>query len=120
VAAHRLLACAFGLAELYSASAFLARGRAARALLRRAAGGRGGHGGGGGAGGVADGLPALRRLAWPLLLATTLLLLLTVLPGTESIAPRINGARRWLDLGVSFQPSEFAKIACWCGRRCWR
>jgi cell division protein FtsW len=103
--------CAFGLAELYSASAFLAR---------------------------ADGLPGhfyavrqlagvglgtvvalavsrvdyrrLRGLAWPMLLATVALLLLTVLPWTEGIAPRINGARRWLNVGVSFQPSEFATI----------
>ena len=52
----------------------------------------------------------LQKLAWPLLGAIFLLLLLVVLPGTERIAPRINGARRWLDLGVSFQPSEFAKV----------
>ena len=34
-----------------------------------------------------------------------------ILPGTESIAPRINGARRWLDLGITVQPSELAKIS---------
>jgi cell division protein FtsW len=34
-----------------------------------------------------------------------------VLPGTEAIAPRINGARRWLRLGMVIQPSEFAKLA---------
>src|SRR5687768_18277278 len=39
------------------------------------------------------------------------LLLLVILPGTEAIAPRVNGARRWLNLGVSIQPSEFAKFA---------
>jgi cell division protein FtsW len=105
-------ACAFGLAELYSASAFLARADGLPGhfyAVRQVAGA---------AMGAVVALAVsrldyrhLRRLAWPLLLATTLLLLLTVLPGTEGIAPRINGARRWLDLGVSFQPSEFAKIA---------
>ncbi len=52
-----------------------------------------------------------RRVAWPLLGLTFLLLIVLVLPGTESIAPRINGARRWLDLGVTVQPSELAKIS---------
>jgi len=52
-----------------------------------------------------------RRLAWPLLVLTALLLILLILPGTESIAPRINGARRWLDLGITVQPSELAKIS---------
>ena len=32
-------------------------------------------------------------------------------PGTEAIAPRVNGARRWLRLGITFQPSELAKLA---------
>ncbi|MCA9736263.1 MAG: putative peptidoglycan glycosyltransferase FtsW [Gemmatimonadota bacterium] len=49
-----------------------------------------------------------RHLAWPLLLVTWVLLLLCILPGTEAIAPRINGARRWIRLGVSIQPSEVA------------
>jgi len=54
----------------------------------------------------------LRRLAWPLLGVVTLLLLVTVLPGTQPIAPEINGARRWLVVGgVTLQPSEFAKLA---------
>jgi len=53
----------------------------------------------------------LRRLAWPLLLGSLALLLFIVLPWTEAVAPRINGARRWLILGVGFQPSELAKIA---------
>lgn len=51
-----------------------------------------------------------RQLAWPLLGATLLALLLLVLPGTEAIAPPRNGARRWLELGVSVQPSEVAKL----------
>lgn len=52
-----------------------------------------------------------RRVAWPLLGLTFLLLIVLVIPGTESIAPRVNGARRWLDLGVTVQPSELAKIS---------
>jgi cell division protein FtsW len=51
------------------------------------------------------------RLAWPLFWVCVTLLIVTVLPGTEAIAPRINGARRWLNVGVTLQPSEFAKIA---------
>ncbi len=51
------------------------------------------------------------RLAWPLLAAALFGLLLVVLPGTESIAPPRNGARRWLELGVRVQPSEVAKLA---------
>ena len=50
-------------------------------------------------------------LAWPLLGLTVLLLILLLLPGTEAIAPRIHGARRWLDIGVTVQPSELAKIS---------
>lgn len=107
-----LAALCFGLAELYSASAFMARAEglpghfyAVRQL------------GGALMGGVVAALLArtdYRRwntLAWPLLGVAVLLLLLVVLPGTEGIAPRINGARRWLNLGFSFQPSEFAKVA---------
>lgn len=105
-------ACAFGLAELYSASAFLARADGLPGhfyAVRQLAGvGMGIV--------VAFGVSRLdhrrlRRLAWPMLLGTALLLLLTVLPWTEGISPRINGARRWLHLGVAFQPSELAKIA---------
>jgi len=51
-----------------------------------------------------------RSLAWPLVALTIALLIPLLIPGTEAIAPRINGARRWLDLGVTVQPSEFAKL----------
>lgn len=54
----------------------------------------------------------LRLLAWPALLLTIAVLLVTVLPGTEAIAPVRNGARRWLDArAFAFQPSEVAKLA---------
>src|SRR5439155_1170075 len=40
------------------------------------------------------------------------LLLLPLLPFTQAIAPNINGARRWVNLGfVTVQPSELAKFA---------
>jgi cell division protein FtsW len=52
-----------------------------------------------------------RIAAWPILAAVLFLLLLVILPGTEAIAPRVNGARRWINLGIQFQPSEFAKVA---------
>lgn len=52
-----------------------------------------------------------RRLAWPILGVAALLLVPLVLPGTEAIAPEINGARRWLDLGLRVQPSELVKLA---------
>jgi cell division protein FtsW len=52
-----------------------------------------------------------RRLAWPLLIVSIVLLVIVILPGTEAIAPRVNGARRWLRLGMTVQPSELAKYA---------
>ena len=48
--------------------------------------------------------------AWPLMFISLVLLTIVILPGTESIAPRINGSRRFLK-GGSFQPSELAKLA---------
>jgi cell division protein FtsW len=49
----------------------------------------------------------LRQLAPPLVL-TALGLCVAVL----AVAPEVNGAKRWLDLGpASFQPSELAKLA---------
>lgn len=48
--------------------------------------------------------------AWPLMVVSLVLLTIVILPGTESIAPRINGSRRFL-VGGSFQPSELGKLA---------
>jgi cell division protein FtsW len=106
------VALSFGLIELYSASAFMAQaeGQPGYAYALRQLGGA--------AAGVVVAAVLARvdyrrceRLAWPLLVAVSLMLLVVVAPGTHSIAPRINGARRWLNLGIQFQPSEFAKLA---------
>lgn len=101
---------AFGLAVLYSASAIVAvnEGRAgAYYLLRQLTG-------------VAIGVVAFmiaakmdaerwRTWAWPLMWCTlAALLLCLVLP--NSIAPRINGSKRFL-FGTSLQPSELGKFA---------
>ncbi len=51
-----------------------------------------------------------RMLAWPLLGATLVALILLVLPGTVAIAPPRQEARRWLELGLRVQPSEVAKL----------
>ncbi len=48
--------------------------------------------------------------AWLLMALSLVLLTIVILPGTESIAPRINGSRRFL-IGGSFQPSELGKLA---------
>jgi len=56
-------------------------------------------------------LEKVRSLSWPIIGVTAFLLLVLLLPFTRFIAPRINGARRWLDLGVSIQVSEIAKLA---------
>ncbi|CAN5318319.1 stage V sporulation protein E [soil metagenome] len=107
-----LFAFSFGLLELYSASGFMAQseglpshfyavrqlsGALAGVVLAAALARRDYH--------------RLQQWAWPLLGAVALMLVIVVLPGTEFIAPRVNGARRWIRLGVSFQPSEFAKVA---------
>ena len=58
-----------------------------------------------------------RQLAWPLLFAVLVLLLIPLLPFTLAIAPPVNGARRWVDLGpINFQPSELARlvVVIWC------
>ena len=107
-----LLLFTFGLVTLYSASQV----QALRAgvpdyyyVLKQATGGALGLGGMV----LVSRIPYgwWKPLAWPLLAATWVLLMILVIPGTEGIAPRINGARRWLQLGITVQPSELAKMA---------
>jgi len=102
---------AFGLAVLYSASAIVAIQDdlpSTYYLFRQIAG----LGVGVVAFAVAAKLDAERwnKWAWPLMTGTILLLLVIVLPFTTSIAPRINGSRRFL-FGASIQPSEIGKLA---------
>jgi len=101
---------AFGLAVLYSASAIVAmnEGRAGTYYLGRQLSGVG-------VGIVAFMIAAKmdaerwREWAWPLMWATlAALLLCLVLP--NSIAPRVNGSKRFL-FGTSLQPSELGKFA---------
>ena len=101
---------AFGLAVLYSASAILAteEGRSsAYYLLRQMSGAV--------VGVVVFAVAAkvdaerLHRWAWPLMWFTIACLTAVILL-PESIAPRINGSRRFL-FGSSFQPSELGKLA---------
>lgn len=102
----------FGLASIYAASsALVERGRAVGAtrVLDQLIGAA--------AGGLLLLLAArvnldrVRQLAWPMVLVTGALLVMLVLPFSYAIAPRINGARRWLNVGVSIQVSEIAKLA---------
>jgi cell division protein FtsW len=52
-------------------------------------------------------LEKLRALAPTLILAAAILCL-----GVLAVGSRVNGARRWIDVGpLAFQPSEFAKLA---------
>ena len=99
----------FGLAVLYSASAIdaIQRGHQSWYYIVRQCSGVA-------AGVVAFAIAAkldaekFRGWAWPIMWITIVsLLLCLVLP--ESIAPRINGSRRFL-FGSSFQPSEFGKL----------
>lgn len=107
-----LLLLAFGLVTLYSASSVLAwrQNLPDTYFVFRQAGGAG-------LGlvllAVCARVPYDRwaRLAWPLLWTSVALLVVIILPGTEAIAPEVNGARRWLRVGISIQPSEFAKLA---------
>ncbi|HEX8850599.1 MAG TPA: putative peptidoglycan glycosyltransferase FtsW [Gemmatimonadaceae bacterium] len=101
----------FGLAALYSASSIVAMQEghdSSYYLVRQALGAL--------AGIVVFAVAAKtdaekwREWAWPLMGAALLLMLVTVLPFTESLAPRIHGSRRFLR-GSSLQPSELAKLA---------
>lgn len=106
-----LLILSFGLVTVYSASSVLAQRQSLpdhHYVLRQA-------------GGALAGLGALvvcarvpvgwwRALAWPMVVVSAVALLVLVLPGTEPIAPEINGARRWLRVGITVQPSEVAKV----------
>ena len=101
----------FGLAALYSASAFWAvhdKLPSSYFLLKQASG-------------VAAGIVFFaivakadaelwRKYAWVVMGLALGAMLLTVLPFTKSFAPPILGARRYL-IGGSVQPSEFAKLA---------
>jgi cell division protein FtsW len=100
----------FGLAVLYSASAIdaMQRNKDSWYYFARQLSGVG-------AGMVAFAIAAkldaerFRGWAWPIMWITIVTLALClVLP--ESIAPRVNGSRRFL-FGSSFQPSEFGKLA---------
>jgi len=102
---------AFGIVTVYSSSAILAQSKdlgGSYFFFRQLVG-------------IAAGIVALAifakvdaevwsRYAWPLMLLSMFLLLLIILPFTESIAPRIRGSRRFL-IGSSLQPSELGKIA---------
>jgi cell division protein FtsW len=100
---------AFGLAVLYSASAIVAMQANLNSwfyIARQASGVLAGVV----AFAVAAKMPAEKwhDWAWPLMWITLgTLFLCLILP--ESIAPRINGSKRFL-FGSSFQPSEFGKL----------
>jgi cell division protein FtsW len=100
---------AFGLAVLYSASAIVAMQANLNSwfyIARQASGVLAGVI----AFAVAAKMPAEKwqDWAWPLMWITlATLLLCLVLP--ESIAPRVNGSKRFL-FGMSFQPSELGKL----------
>lgn len=102
---------AFGLASLYSASAFEAvrdKLPSSYFLLKQLTGV--------GLGIVLFALAAKadaefwRKYAWVVMGMALFAMLLTILPFTKSFAPPILGARRYLMHG-SVQPSEFAKLA---------
>lgn len=106
---------AFGLAVLYSSSAFVADqdyGSSAYLFLRQLTGVA--------AGMVVFAISAkvdaerLHKWAWPIMWFT-IAAMTAVLVLPESVAPTIHGSRRFL-FGASFQPSEFAKLAVvvWC------
>lgn len=102
---------AFGLATLYSASAYTAMtaGRSSAFFLLKQLSGVA-------IGAVVFAIVAKvdaelwRKYAWHLMGLALVGMLLTVLPFTKSIAPPILGSRRFL-FGGAIQPSEFAKLA---------
>jgi cell division protein FtsW len=102
---------AFGLATLYSASAYTAMsaGRGSAFFLLKQVTGVA-------AGAVAFAIAAKvdaelwKKYAWHLMALALIGMLITVLPFTKSIAPPILGSRRFLFNGM-IQPSEFAKLA---------
>ena len=49
-----------------------------------------------------------RKFAFPILVVAVILLMLVYIPG---VGVKVNGARRWLNFGVQFQPSEVGKFA---------
>ena len=51
-----------------------------------------------------------RKYAFPLLIVAVFLLILVLIP-IPGVSIKANGARRWLNFGVQFQPSEIAKFA---------
>ncbi len=106
-----LLLFTFGLVTLYSASTFLAYRAGVPDyywVVRQAAGGALGLGGLV----LCSRIPYRfwQKMAWPALVVTWILLMILILPGTEEVAPRINGARRWLRMGITLQPSDVAKL----------
>lgn len=53
-----------------------------------------------------------QRHAWKLLAGVAVLLIIPLLPFTHTIAPEVNGARRWVGFGTArVQASELAKFA---------
>src|SRR5467141_1874034 len=113
LALHAAVLVVFGLTAVYGASSLLstAGGQVGSAFaLRQALGAL--------VGGIIATLLARsdyrqwRRYAWPVLGGAALLLVIPLLPFTHRLAPTLNGARRWVDLGfVTVQPSELAKFA---------
>ena len=51
----------------------------------------------------------LRKWSFAILCAAVLLLIFVLIPSPLSV--KVNGARRWLNFGVQFQPSEIGKFA---------